>query len=351
MRGVVLTGFGGFDRLSYRDDLPTPTPGPEEVLVKVGAAAVNNTDINTRVGWYSKSVTAATETGATEGFGETGGEGWNGAPFAFPRVQGIDAAGRIAAVGDGVAESRIGERVLVEPALRDPDGGLRYFGSDCDGGFAEYVVIPAVHAHAISSALSDVELASFPCAYSTAENMLQRAGLRAGEHALITGASGGVGSAAVQLAKRRGARVTAVAEASKHAALLAIGADECLERRAPLGRDRFDVVIDVVGGEAFPSLLEALRPGGRYAAAGAIGGPVVPLDLRTLYLQDLTLFGCTALGPGVFQNLVRYIERGEIRPLVSKTFPLERIVEAQRLFLEKRHIGKIVLRVGADGDD
>ena len=343
MSGVVLTGFGGFDKLVYRGDLPVPRPGPGEVLIRVGAAGVNNTDINTRIGWYSKTVAASTAEGGASGFAEAQGEGWSGAQFAFPRVQGMDAAGRIVAVGAGVGAQRIGERVLVEPALRNADGTVSFFGSECDGAFAEYALAPSVHAYGIVSPLSDVELASFPCAYSTAENLIHRSRVAAGERVLVTGASGGVGSAAVQLAKRRDAVVTALCGVSKHQAVSELGADAVLDRHAPLDPDTYDAVIDVVGGPGFSGLLGALKPGGRYASAGAIAGPLVELDLRTLYLKDLTFYGCTALDPEVFPNLVGYIERGEIKPLVAATFPLAGIVAAQEAFLTKRHVGKIVL--------
>ena len=348
MRAMVLTGFGGFEKLEYRGDVPVPVPGPGEVLIKVGAAGVNNTDINTRIGWYSPAVEGSTASGGTSGFEETEGEGWSGVQFTFPRIQGIDAAGRIVAVGDGVSPERIGQRVLVEPALRRADGGVDFFGSECDGAFAEYAKAPSVHAHAIQSDLSDIELASFPCAYSTAENLLHRSRVVEGERVLVTGASGGVGSAAVQLARRCGAFVTALAGVSKHRAVEDLGADEVLDRHAPLEPDCFDAVIDVVGGPGFASLLGALKPGGRYAVSGAIAGPVVDLDLRTLYLKDLTLYGCTALDEGVFAQLVGHIERGEVKPLVCATFPLERIEAAQRVFLEKRHVGKIVLTIDPD---
>ncbi len=345
MRAMVLTGFGGFDKLEYRGDVPVPQPGPGEVLVRVGAAGVNNTDINTRIGWYSKTVEESTSAGGAEGFAEALDDGWSGAPFSFPRIQGADAAGRIVAAGPEVDPARIGQRVLVEPVFRDAAGGVRYFGSECDGAFAEYALVPAAHAHRIETALSDAELAAFPCSWSAAENMINRARISHGERVLVTGASGGVGSAAVQLVRRRGAFVTALAGSSKQRAISDLGADEVLDRHAPLDKDQFDAVIDVVGGSGFGGLLNALRPGGRYATAGAIAGPMVELDLRTLYLKDLTLYGCTVLDPEVFPNLVGYIERGEVKPLVCATFPLERIEAAQRIFLEKRHVGKIVLTV------
>jgi NADPH:quinone reductase-like Zn-dependent oxidoreductase len=177
--------------------------------------------------------------------------------------------------------------------------------------------------------------------------MLTRLQLVAGERVLITGASGGVGSAAVQLAKRRGAWVYAVVGAEKGAAVTALGADCILEREADLvaavGQESVDAVVDIVGGARFPALLELLRRGGRYAAAGAIAGPLVELDLRTLYLKDLSLLGCTVLEREVFGNLVGYIERAEIQPVIAAVHALQDIVAAQQEFLTKRHTGKIVL--------
>jgi len=354
MSGVLLKGHGGFEQLEYREDIPVPVPGPGEVLIRVGAAGVNNTDINTRIGWYSKSVTAATATaGGSAGDARAKAEdgGWTGTALKFPRIQGADACGRIVAAGAGVDAARVGERALIEPVLRAASRGgpygAPYFGSECDGGFAEFTKVPAVHAHRIESPLSDAELASFPCAYSAAENMLARTGLTEGETVLITGASGGVGSAAVQLARRRGAQVIAVAGVSKAAEVQSLGADRVIPRDADLisavGRESADVVIDVVGGPQWPQLLEILKRGGRYAVAGAIAGPVVALDLRTLYLKDLRLLGCTMFEPSVFADLVRYIERGEIKPAVWKTFPLREIVQAQQEFLGKAFTGKIVL--------
>ncbi len=357
MKAVLLKGNGGFEQLEYRDDVAVPVPGAQEVLIQVGAAGVNNTDINTRTAWYSKSVTEGTTASAgAGGYAEarTDDSGWTGAVPNFPRIQGADACGRIVAVGAGIDPARIGERVLIEPVFRAPLGWAPYraiyFGSECDGAFAQYTKAPAAHAHKIVSDLSDAELASFPCAYSAAENMLARAGLGHGERVLVTGASGGVGSAAVQLARRRGATVLAVASAAKAALVASLGAEQVIARDADLfselGRESVDVVIDVVGGPQFPQLLEILRRGGRYAVAGAIGGPTVGLDLRTLYLKDLRLLGCTILEPDVFRNLVGYIERGEIKPVVASIHPLSGIIEAQREFLSKRHTGKIVLRPG-----
>ncbi len=353
MHAVLLTGHGGFEMLDYRTDVPVPSPGPGEVLINVTAAGVNNTDINTRIGWYSKKVTEGTNADATEGVDDDVDDdgSWGGTPLQFPRIQGADIAGRIVAVGEGIDERRVGERVLVRTMLENPtsDSPVASFcvGSESDGGFAQFAVIGAVHAFAIDCDLTDAELASFPCAWSTAENMLHRSSVGAGERVLITGASGGVGSAAVQLVKRRGAEVIAVASKAKWADVEPLGADQMLDRNddvvAELGADSVDVVVDLVAGPNFPALLDVLKPGGRYVTSGAIGGPIVDLDVRTLYLKDLALLGGTYQPPEVFENLVGYIERGEVRPVVSATWPLDQIVEAQQAFLNKTFTGKLVL--------
>ncbi|MEP3047008.1 MAG: alcohol dehydrogenase family protein [Roseibium sp.] len=351
MCGVVLTGHGGPDCLEWRTDLPVPVPGTGEVLIKVGAAAVNNTDINTRIGWYSKSVRGDTAAGAAGGYGDKADEdgSWSGEALRFPRIQGADCCGTIVAVGKGVPESRLGEHILVRsmqvPKLVHSHLPLVTFGSEYDGGFSEYSVTFAEDAIKVDSNLSDVELASFPCAYSTAEGMIQRCDLKA-ERVLITGASGGVGSAAIQLAKRRGAHVTAMTSPSKADDLRGLGADEILERYDVVQAKNFDVVLDPVGGPKWPQLLEGLCDGGRYAVAGAIAGPIVELDLRTLYLKDLSFFGCTRQDPSVFTDLVSYIEDGEIKPAVAKTYPLKCLHEAQEAFLSKKYVGKIGIVVG-----
>jgi NADPH:quinone reductase-like Zn-dependent oxidoreductase len=371
MRAVLLTGHGGLDRLEFRDDVPVPAPAPGEVLIAVGACGMNNTDINTRTAWYSRSVTEATS-GAT-GRGGVGGfeaaragdSTWGGAGLHFPRIQGADVAGRIVALGAGVAAARLGQRVLVDPWLRDPeDPGDRakagYLGSERDGGYAEYTTVPAVNAIAIESALSDAELATFPCSSSTAEHMLAKARLGAGETLLVTGASGGVGSALVQLGKRRGATVIAVAGSSKIAAVRGLGADAVIARdtpdleaavraASPNGEPGGEVAVaaDIVGGPGFAGLLDLLARGGRYVTSGAIAGPMVELDLRTLYLKDLELLGATVMPRGIFEDLVGYIERGEIKPLLAGTFPLDELGEAQTAFLEKQHVGNFVILPGA----
>jgi NADPH:quinone reductase-like Zn-dependent oxidoreductase len=341
MNGVVLTGHGGPEMLEMRDDLAVPAAGPNDVIVRVAAAGVNNTDINTRTAWYSK------------GDGEDADATWSGKALEFPRIQGADVCGSIVSVGSNVAATRMGERVLIEPCIRFADGVKQtppwYFGSECDGGFAQFTRVDTRHAYAVDCDLTDIELASFPCSYSTAENMLTRVNLQAGETVLVTGASGGVGSATVQLARARGAKVIAITSPAKVDTLSALGAERTLPRDADLvtelGVNSVDVVVDLVAGANWPKLLDVLRPAGRYAVAGAIGGPMVELDVRTLYLKDLSFFGCTVLEPTVFGNLIRRIERSEIKPLVAEVFSVNDIQAAQATFEDKGYTGKIVLRV------
>ncbi|WP_337954823.1 alcohol dehydrogenase family protein [Sedimenticola selenatireducens] len=333
------------DKLVLRDDIPVPVPGPRDVLIKISAAGVNNTDINTRIGWYSKSN------------GDSEDAGWAGNPIQLPRIQGADVCGKVVAVGEQVDTSLLNERVLVEPCILEAGGKVLdqpwYFGSECDGGFAEYTVVAARHAHKINSKLTAIELASFPCSYSTAENLLTRAEVGAKDVVLVTGASGGVGSAVVQLAKARRAQVIGVTSPSKADRIMDLGADRTLARDASLvqelGNGTVDVVIDLVAGKQWPDLLNVLRPFGRYAVSGAIAGPFVELDVRTLYLKDLSLFGCTVLDEVVFPNLIKRIEAGEISPVVAKTFSLTQIPEAQQLFETKQHVGKFVIDISDDG--
>lgn len=344
MRAVLLTRHGDLDALVVADDQPVPTAGPGEVLVRVLACALNNTDINTRVGWYAQD--------------EDDDGAWGGA-LAFPVIQGADVCGDVCAVGDGVDAARVGERVLVDPWVRDPAAPhdlerAGYLGSEHPGGYAEYMVAPAANAHPVSDRLTPAAYASFPTAAGTALDMLRRAGLAAGETVLVTGASGGVGGYAVQLARALGATPIAICDPAKADGVRALGAAHVLSRDedvapqlAALGVPHVDVVADVVAGPRWPQLLDALRRGGRYVISGAIGGPVVELDLRSLYLEDRVMIGATITEPAVFAELVALIEAGAIAPSVAATYPLEAIHDAQRAFVEKRFVGKIVLDVGA----
>lgn len=343
MRAVVMTRHGGPEALELRD-LPAPDPGPGQVRVRVAAAAVNNTDLWTREGAYGTAADPVEQVG------------WRGVPIDVPRVQGGDACGRIDAVGPGVTD-RVGERVVIDPARYGHDGPdatpVAVLGSEFDGAFAEQVVVDADRAHDVTtSPLSDRELAALPIAYGTAMGMLDRADVRAGERVVVTGASGGVGIAAVQLAERLGAEVLAVTTADSAEAVREAGAHHVVDRRAgdPASQVRdlhgsVDAVVDVVGGDGFGGWLEPLVSGGRIVVAGAVAGPVVSLDLRRLYLGQHRIIGSTMHTPAQFARLVALARDGGFAVPIAATFPLERLVDAQAAFADGAHVGKIIVDV------
>ena len=352
MKAMVLTGHGGLDRYEWREDWPVPEPGPMEALIEVGACGLNNTDVNTRTGWYSRTVTGAT-TGEARAVPDAGDAGWGGRPIRFPRIQGADVVGRVVAVGEDADAGLVGRRVMIDAWLRDPSdpenpAKAGYFGSELDGGFAEYATCDVRNLAVVESALGDAELATFSCSCTTAEGMLNRASVGASDTVLVPGASGGVGGALVQLAKRRGARTIAMASAAKHAGMAKLGPDRILPRTpedlgAALEGETVTVVADVVGGPLWLALIDVLARGGRYTCSGAIAGPMVELDLRSLYLRDLTFTGSTVVPGHVFRDVVGYVEGGELRPVLAATYPLSELRVAQQAFIDKRHVGNIVV--------
>lgn len=340
---AVLVRHGDAGALRVRRDWPLPVAGPSEVLVRVTAAAVNNTDIWTRQGAYGRPGEPEAESG------------WRGA-ISFPRVQGGDIAGVVSGVGSDVPARLVGRRVLVDPAMylddsvQAPPIGL--LGSEADGGFAEYVVVPATHAHDVSeSPLSDEQLACLPVAYGTAMGMLERAALQAGETVLILGASGGVGLALVQLAAARGSYVVAVTSAAKANHVREAGASEVVLRDAgdlaeqvrALVPPGLDAVCDIAGGPWIAQLLPLLRDDGRWVSAGAVAGAVVPFDLRRLYLHNLRLIGSSMHTREHFTKLVQIARAGSISPRIAGRQSLANIHQAQRQFLKGSHIGKIII--------
>lgn len=356
MKAVQLTGHGGLDKLVYRDDVPVPTPAPGEVLIAVSACGMNNTDVWVREGAY----------GTEEDAGAVSTWRRGRSTLTFPRIQGTDTVGRIAAVGEGVPDSRVGQRVMVDFSIYNrPEGDdsladIDYIGHGRDGGYAEFTTVPAENAHQVDTDQTDAELATYCCAYLTGEHMLDRARVAAGERVLVTGAAGGVGSGIVQLCRARGAIPYAVTSKGKEERLLDIGAEAVITRDTPdlpgavaamTGGQDIDVVADLVAGPMFNDLLRILRPEGRYTTAGAIGGPVVNLDLRTMYLKHLELHGSSQGTRGAFRRLVRYIEEGKLKPLLDATYPLSEFHRAQTDFMAKRYVGKLVVVPDAKWDE
>ncbi|WP_433800375.1 zinc-binding dehydrogenase [Actinomycetospora sp. CA-084318] len=348
MRAAVLTAFGGPEVLEVRE-VAEPRPGRGGVLVEVRAAAVNNTDLWTRQGAYGLP-------GHPDALA-----GWRG-PVAFPRIQGGDMAGVVREVGEGVDAAWRGRRVLVDPALYDGPGDdarpIGLLGSEADGGFADAVVVAADRVHDMTdSPLDDEALAALPVAYGTATGMLERGGIGAGETVLVTGASGGVGLAAVQLAAARGARVVALTTPDKADAVRDAGAAATADRH--LAGDeltaavdeavdgRLDAVVDVVGGAVLSTVLPLVGDGGRWVIAGAMAGPVVEFDLRRLYLHNVALVGSSMHTPAHFARLAADAVAGRIAPRIAARYALADIHAAQEEFARSTHVGKIVLLPGA----
>lgn len=351
MRAAVMERHGGPEALVVRDDVDEPSPGVGQVLVGVRAAGVNNTDIWTREGAYGSPADPDAVAG------------WLGVPVDTPRIQGADVTGVVEQVGRGVDEAWVGRRVLVDPAFyadASPDADVvALLGSERDGGFAEAVVVDSEQVHDVSDApLRDAELACLPIAYGTAMGMLTRGRAANGECVVVTGASGGVGVALVQLAAAAGLRVVALSTHDKAEHLIELGADTVVDRHsstltddlaaaAPTG---IDLVADVVGGGLFSIWPGVISRRGRIVVAGAIAGPVVTLDLRPLYLQQRQIIGSTMHTRRDFGALVDRARRGEISPPVAARYGLEQIHAAQQAMRDGSTIGKVVIdRMAAPG--
>lgn len=263
--------------------------------------------------------------------------------------------GTVVASGDE-STGLVGARVLVDPAGYDGPGPdarpADVLGSERNGGFAEYVVVPGARAHSVDgSPLTDVELASLPIAYGTALGVLERGSVSKGHTVLVTGASGGVGLEAVQLARSRGARVVAVCSGDEGEAVRSAGADTVVDRRrdqvladaASAAPEGYDAVVDVVAGAVLGPGLGLLKAGGRWVVAGALDGWAVNFDVRRLYLANLSLVGSTMHTPRIFDRLVEIARHGDVRPVVAATFPLGAVREAQEQLARRQHVGKLVV--------
>ncbi|WP_043497146.1 zinc-binding dehydrogenase [Georgenia sp. SUBG003] len=341
MLAARLVGHGGPEALELAE-VPVPAPAEGEVLVRVGAAALNNTDLWTREGAYGLPGDPDARAG------------WRG-PIRFPRIQGADIAGVVVQVGSGSDAGLSGTRVLVDPAIYDRDDDdanpVGLLGSEKDGGYARYVAVRADRVHDVGdSPLSDVELACLPTAYGTALGMLERGGVRPGETVVVTGASGGVGLALVQLAAARDARVIAVSSAGKLSAVRQAGAGAVIDRAtdpweqiASAAPGGVDAVLDVVAGSGIAAGLPSLREGGRWVVAGALGGYRIDLDVRRLYLHNLTLLGSSMHTPAHFRALVDVARQGRVRPVVAATYDLADVRRAQEDLASRQHVGKLVL--------
>lgn len=341
MRAVRITEHGGPEVLEPVE-VAVPAPQAGEVLVEVSAVALNNTDLWTRAGAYGRPEDPDALSG------------WRG-PIDFPRIQGADVAGQIVAVGAGVDGGLVGRRVVIDPAIYDAEGPnanpVGLMGSERDGGYAEYVTAPVERAHdATESPLTDDQLATLPIAYGTALGMIERGRLCQGETVLVSGASGGVGLALVQIARARGARVIAISSGSKIESVREAGAHDVVDRAqdiAPQVRaaapEGIDVALDVVAGDLIRDGLPLLREGGRWVIAGALGGYDVGFDVRRLYLHNAQVIGSAMHTPAHFALLMDLARRADFQPVIAATFPLDQAAQAQEELARRDHVGKIVL--------
>ncbi|MDV6318731.1 zinc-binding dehydrogenase [Chromohalobacter sp. HP20-39] len=359
MAAMLLTGHGDIDKLAYRQDVSTPSPARGEVLVQVTATAKNNTDRKAREGLYP-----------TKDKGDTTSFQIGGSPtLTFPRIQGADVAGRVVAVGEDVSAERIGQRGLLDfniYADARPDINLTpdYYGHGADGGFAEYIAVPSAQFHTVDNPeLADAELAAMGmCSYQTALHMLNAANVKAGERVLVTGASGGVGTALIRLCRIMGATPYALSQPDKAEALLALGAEAVLDRSdmqdftekvRELTQDQpIDAVMDLVGGEMTDRFIDTMifdmkrrTTYPRLSIAGASGGNISEIMWTRIYLYQVQIFGVSHGTRDEAEQLVAWIRGGQLKPVLHAAFKLSELHDAERYFVNRNsnYLGKIVI--------
>lgn len=335
MRAFVLRQHGGLDAMAFEAHYPDPVAGPGDVVVRVRACALNYHDVFTR-------------------------NGMPGITVPLPLIIGIDVAGDVAALGTGVSEFQVGDRVLVDPIER-VKGGL--LGETFDGGLAEYVRLPAHMLIKLDDAVGYAEAAALPVAYGTAHRMmLARGKIAAGETVLILGASGGVGTCCVQLAKGAGATVIACASSDdKLERLKGLGADiginyaasdwvsECQARfgkartRAK-GSGGIDVVVNFTGGDTWTKSLRVLRRDGRILTCGATAGYDPKEDIRFIWTFELNIIGSNGWSRDDILALLAMVKAGTLQPaLHPQRFPLDRSGEALQLLDDRKVYGKVIV--------
>ncbi len=337
MKTVFIEKQGELRVLKY-GDLPKPKPKKGEVLIRVKAAALNHLDLHLRNARLD---------------------------IPLPHVSGSDVAGVVAEI-NGTSSLKIGQAVVVNPAI--PCGicprcrkGLsceivKIFGYKTPGGFAEYVTTPISQIYPKPKNLSFVEAAAFPLTFLTAWHMLVgRAELQKGETVFIWGASGGLGSAAIQIVKHLGAKVIAAAKDESDAKRIkAMGADEVViytegdvvEKVKKLnGGALVDVVFESVGAKTWTTTLAMLRPHGRVVIAGTTSGEMASQDLSDIYYYQQTILGSRMGTPEEFEKVLKLVGKGKLKPVIDKVFPLKDFKKAEKRLEESKQIGKIVIEI------
>ncbi len=338
MRAAIFHEYGGPDVIRV-EDVPRPEPGPGEVLVEVRAAAMNHLDL-----WVRRGLPIET---------------------TMPHIGGSDVAGVVVELGAGVEGVEVGTRVVVNPSLwcgrcewcRAGEESMcvrfRILGEHTQGGFAEYVAVPAANLYALPDGVSFEQAAAMPLVFQTAwRGLITRARLRAGEDVLVTGASGGAATAAIQIAKHAGARVFAVTTADNVDRVRELGADVVYDRTAvdfsrevwrDTGKRGVDVIFDSVGSATWAQNIRALARGGRLVVYGGTTGPEVMSDLRQVFWKQIEILGTTMASRSEFEAVMKLVFRGALRPAIDVVWPLERAREAHERLEQGEQFGKIVL--------
>lgn len=342
MKAVQVTGYGDIDKLELVE-VAIPELKANQVLVKVKACAINNTEIWMREGAY----------------GRDSKSGWRPEGVQFPRTPGSDIAGQIVKVGKDVDTSMLEKNVVLFPFTSSGEEGhehiaedMSFIGSEYDGGYAEYVVWEVDLCYPMPLA-TYTESAVFSVSGLTAWHMVEQLQVQPGETIMVTGANGGVGSLNVQIASQVfGAKVIAiVGDLGGEARLKELGATHVLTyKSADLAKEILEVnggpidsVLDVVGDALFATSLEVLKKGGKFCISGSAGGQITELDFRTLYLKHITMYGSVLGTREEYKHLLAAVSAGKIKPVIDRTFPLSEAREAQLYFKKAGKIGKVVL--------
>jgi len=333
MEAVVIRQHGNVEALRFEIDWPKPVAGEKEVVVKVRACALNYHDLFTL-------------------------RGMPGIKTPMPLIMGIDFAGEIDSVGPGVNDWQVGDRVVVDPEDRET---FKLMGEMLDGGLAQYCRVPASLLVALPEEVTFAEAAALPVAYSTAYRMMMTRGkIAAGEKVLVLGASGGVGTCCVQLAKLAGAHVIVAASSQEKLDRLAgIGADqginyarESFERQviALYGKPKvrgpgggIDVVVNFTGGDTWVPSLKVLRKGGRMLTCGATAGFDPKTDIRYIWTFELDIQGSNSWHRPDLLNVLELVRTRRLKPVIDTVLPLRRAGEAFQALEQRKVFGKIVL--------
>lgn len=343
MKAILFHEHGGAEVLRYQD-FPTPEPGPGEVLVRLHAAALNRVDLWVR-------------------------DGWPGLKLDMPHISGSDGAGVIAALGSEVQGLEQGARVVINAnigcgscdfCLSGFDNRCRdwhLLGETMRGTLAEYVAVPARNVLLLPDEVHFGPAAAASLVYLTAwHSLITRGDLRPGERVLIVGASGGVNTACIQVAKYTGAEVLVVGSNSAKLALAeSLGADLLFDRSEDdnwskavylaTGREGVDVVVDNVGAGSMMSSLRAARKGGRILTVGNTAGARFEIDNRFIFGKHLSILGSTMGTLNDFETVMERVFAGDLQPVIDRIYPLQETPEAERRLEAGEQMGKIVIEI------